>query len=402
MRQSITVSELNAYVKDSLENNPMLKGIILVGEVSGFKKYPSGHSYFVLKDENASINAVLFAQYSSRSQNLSNGMLVEALGSVSLYSKEGRYQFIVRQIRPAGIGSLYIALEQLKKKLSDEGLFSSERKKSIPRFPKCVGIVTSGKGAAVRDIITVCKRRFPSSDLLVRTVMVQGTQAAPDIVQGIKEMNEYGRADVLIVGRGGGSQEDLWAFNTESVARAIAGSGIPVISAVGHETDTLLSDYVADLRAPTPSAAAELAVPDYKDIEKDIMTQVRRMSSLIQKRIQDSSAIVTVLRSALSGLSPKKRIDNERLQLHSLFLKMQNEVSSVVVSKEHRLEVVFERLKALNPSAVLSRGYTLLMNEDNSIIKTSKHELPETVKVLWSDGSRIISVGEQKREETEE
>ncbi|MBQ6476349.1 MAG: exodeoxyribonuclease VII large subunit [Clostridia bacterium] len=402
MRQSITVSELNAYVKDSLENNPMLKGIILVGEVSGFKKYPSGHSYFVLKDENASINAVLFAQYSSRSQNLSNGMLVEALGSVSLYSKEGRYQFIVRQIRPAGIGSLYIALEQLKKKLSDEGLFSSERKKSIPRFPKCVGIVTSGKGAAVRDIITVCKRRFPSSDLLVRTVMVQGTQAAPDIVQGIKEMNEYGRADVLIVGRGGGSQEDLWAFNTESVARAIAGSRIPVISAVGHETDTLLSDYVADLRAPTPSAAAELAVPDYKDIEKDIMTQVRRMSSLIQKRIQDSSAIVTVLRSALSGLSPKKRIDNERLQLHSLFLKMQNEVSSVVVSKEHRLEVVFERLKALNPSAVLSRGYTLLMNEDNSIIKTSKHELPETVKVLWSDGSRIISVGEQKREETEE
>ncbi len=402
MRQSITVSELNAYVKDSLENNPMLKGIILVGEVSGFKKYPSGHSYFVLKDENASINAVLFAQYSSRSQNLSNGMLVEALGSVSLYSKEGRYQFIVRQIRPAGIGSLYIALEQLKKKLSDEGLFSSERKKSIPRFPKCVGIVTSGKGAAVRDIITVCKRRFPSSDLLVRTVMVQGAQAAPDIVQGIKEMNEYGRADVLIVGRGGGSQEDLWAFNTESVARAIAGSRIPVISAVGHETDTLLSDYVADLRAPTPSAAAELAVPDYKDIEKDIMTQVRRMSSLIQKRIQDSSAKVKVLRSALSGLSPKKRIDNERLQLHSLFLKMQNEVSSVVVSKEHRLEVVFERLKALNPSAVLSRGYTLLMNEDNSIIKTSKHELPETVKVLWSDGSRIISVGEQKREETEE
>ena len=402
MRQSITVSELNAYVKDSLENNPMLKGIILVGEVSGFKKYPSGHSYFVLKDENASINAVLFAQYSSRSQNLSNGMLVEALGSVSLYSKEGRYQFIVRQIRPAGIGSLYIALEQLKKKLSDEGLFSSERKKSIPRFPKCVGIVTSGKGAAVRDIITVCKRRFPSSDLLVRTVMVQGAQAAPDIVQGIKEMNEYGRADVLIVGRGGGSQEDLWAFNTESVARAIAGSRIPVISPVGHETDTLLSDYVADLRAPTPSAAAELAVPDYKDIEKDIMTQVRRMSSLIQKRIQDSSAKVKVLRSALSGLSPKKRIDNERLQLHSLFLKMQNEVSSVVVSKEHRLEVVFERLKALNPSAVLSRGYTLLMNEDNSIIKTSKHELPETVKVLWSDGSRIISVGEQKREETEE
>ena len=232
--------------------------------------------------------------------------------------------------------------------------------------------------------------------------MVQGAQAAPDIVQGIKEMNEYGRADVLIVGRGGGSQEDLWAFNTESVARAIAGSRIPVISAVGHETDTLLSDYVADLRAPTPSAAAELAVPDYKDIEKDIMTQVRRMSSLIQKRIQDSSAKVKVLRSALSGLSPKKRIDNERLQLHSLFLKMQNEVSSVVVSKEHRLEVVFERLKALNPSAVLSRGYTLLMNEDNSIIKTSKHELPETVKVLWSDGSRIISVGEQKREETEE
>ena len=164
----------------------------------------------------------------------------------------------------------------------------------------------------------------------------------------------------------------------------------------------MLSDYVADLRAPTPSAAAELAVPDYKDIEKDIMTQVRRMSSLIQKRIQDSSAKVKVLRSALSGLSPKKRIDNERLQLHSLFLKMQNEVSSVVVSKEHRLEVVFERLKALNPSAVLSRGYTLLMNEDNSIIKTSKHELPETVKVLWSDGSRIISVGEQKREETEE
>lgn len=402
MRQSITVSELNAYVKDSLENNPMLKGIILVGEVSGFKKYPSGHSYFVLKDENASINAVLFAQYSSRSQNLSNGMLVEALGSVSLYSKEGRYQFIVRQIRPAGIGSLYIALEQLKKKLGDEGLFSLDRKKSIPRFPKCVGIVTSGKGAAVRDIITVCKRRFPSSDLLVRTVMVQGAQAAPDIVQGIKEMNEYGRADVLIVGRGGGSQEDLWAFNTESVARAIAGSRIPVISAVGHETDTLLSDYVADLRAPTPSAAAELAVPDYKDIEKNIMTQVRRMSSLIQKRIQDSSAKVKVLRSALSGLSPKKRIDNERLQLHSLFLKMQNEVSSVVVSKEHRLEVVFERLKALNPSAVLSRGYTLLMNEDNSIIKTSKHELPETVKVLWSDGSRIISVGEQKREETEE
>ncbi|MBP3370967.1 MAG: exodeoxyribonuclease VII large subunit [Clostridia bacterium] len=388
MRQSVTVGELNEYVKSALENDPMLRGITLIGEVSGYKKYPSGHAYFTLKDEHAAISCVCFAQYQAQAFMPQNGQLVEAVGSVSVYVKEGRYQFIVRAMRPAGVGALYVAFEKLKKQLQEEGLFDLSRKRPIPKLPACVGVVTSGKGAAVRDIIHVISRRYPRADILICPVAVQGAQSAPDIARGIRWMNDYGRADVLIVGRGGGSAEDLWAFNTEIVARAIADSKIPVISAVGHETDTTIADFVSDLRAPTPSAAAELAVPVMAELEGAASKLMQRAGLAVHRVIDMKFSRMKALLSTRQMAMPARNIEKHALRLQQLTSRLSTAVSTVSMEKSHQAQVLTERLSSLDPKAVMARGFAMVTDEEGKLISTSTQKKDGIVTITWRDGCR--------------
>lgn len=388
MRQSVTVGELNEYVRSALENDPMLRGVTLIGEVSGYKKYPSGHAYFTLKDESAAISCVCFAQYQGQAFMPQNGQLVEAVGSVSVYVKEGRYQFYVRAMRPAGVGALYVAFEKLKKQLQEEGLFELSRKRPIPKLPACVGVVTSGKGAAVRDIIHVITRRYPRADILVCPVAVQGAQAAPDIARGIRWMNDHGRADVLIVGRGGGSAEDLWAFNTEIVARAIADSKIPVISAVGHETDTTISDFVADLRAPTPSAAAELAVPVMAELEGAATELMQRAGHAVHRTIEMKQSRMQALLATRQMAMPARNIEKHAMRLSQLTDRLSNAVSSISMEKSHQAQVLQERLVALDPKAVMARGFAMVTDGDGKLLASSKDKKSGRVTITWRDGSR--------------
>ena len=284
-----TVSQLNYSVKTLLDNTPYLSGVFVTGEISNLKDhYSSGHIYFSLKDNNAVLSAVMFA---GSARNLKfvpqNGMKVIAFCRVSLYVQSGTYQIIVEDMQPDGIGALTIAFEQLKKKLEQKGIFAQEHKKPIPKFPKTVGVITSPTGAAVQDIRNILTRRFPNIDIVLCPVLVQGTGAAPQLIQAVNMFNDYDCADVIIIGRGGGSIEDLWAFNDENLAYAIYASNIPVISAVGHETDFTICDFVADLRAPTPSAAAELAVPDREEMLAFYNSQRQYLTSMLDKQISD-------------------------------------------------------------------------------------------------------------------
>ncbi|MBO5291012.1 MAG: exodeoxyribonuclease VII large subunit, partial [Clostridia bacterium] len=268
-----SVAQLNNYVKSVLDNDENLNHLFVTGEISNYKPHYSGHMYMTIKDETASIKAVMFAGNASRLKfKPENGMKVIIFGTVSLFQRDGSYQLYINDMQPDGIGALNIAFEQLKKKLEAEGLFSNQYKKPIPKFPQKVGVVTSATGAAVQDIFNVLKRRYPVAEVVLRPCQVQGDGAANDIANAIKEFNKVKGADVLIVGRGGGSIEDLWAFNEEIVARAVFDSEIPVISAVGHETDVTICDFVADLRAPTPSAAAECAVPDCFELKANLLS----------------------------------------------------------------------------------------------------------------------------------
>lgn len=401
MRRSITVSELNEYVKNALEADPLLHGVTLVGEVSGFKRYPSGHAYFTLKDEQAAISAVWFAQYASSGFQPQTGQLVEAVGSVSLYAKEGRYQFYVRQMRPAGIGALYVAYEKLRQQLEREGLFDASRKRAIPFLPACVGVVTSGRGAAVRDIIQICNRRYPGVDVLVCPVAVQGAQAAPDIARGIEWMNRYGRADVLIVGRGGGSLEDLWAFNTEIVARAIADSRIPVISAVGHETDTTIADFVADLRAPTPSAAAELAVPVQAQLQQQTVQLLSRASAAARRGVELRGQRVRALLSTRQMAAPSQMIDRYAMRVAQLFARMDTSVNSICAENAHQVELLHQHLKSLDPRAVLARGFALVTDETGHTVCTgAQADKVRNVTITWRDGARRARLLAEEQEDT--
>lgn len=261
-RQVYSIKELNRYIRMKLDSDNLLSDVWIRGEISNFTHHGSGHMYFTLKDESSRIKAIMFASHNQRLPFIpKEGARVIARGNVTVYERDGQYQFYATHMQPDGIGSLYLAYEQLKSKLEKEGLFAEVRKRSLPRFPKCIGVITSPTGAAVRDIVITLQRRFPQVAIVIYPVLVQGKGAAPSIVKAIGALNAMGEADVLIVGRGGGSLEELWAFNEEEVARAISASRIPVISAVGHETDFTIADFAADLRAATPTAAAELAVP---------------------------------------------------------------------------------------------------------------------------------------------
>ena len=388
-----SVTELNNYVKRILDDDENLKNVFVTGEISNFKNHYSGHMYMTIKDEGGAIKAVMFSSYASRLKFVpENGMKVIIFGSVSLYNKDGSYQLYITDMQPDGVGALNLAYEQLKEKLQNEGLFSTEHKKPIPQFPEKIGVMTAPDGAAVRDIFSVLKRRYPVAEIVFCPVAVQGASAAPEIAKAIKLFNEQNAADVLIVGRGGGSLEDLWAFNEEIVARAIFQSQIPVISAVGHETDFTIADFVADLRAPTPSAAAELAVPDIFELKSDLLGLKQHLSVLMRNLVESEKEKVENIQKQVTILSPANKIKNSRQELSNLYEKAVNLVTLKINDEKTKISLLSSKLNALSPLNVLSRGYSISYNNDLPIKSVNDVKSGDNIKIRVTDGEFFAEV----------
>ncbi len=384
----LSVSQLNRYVKSIIEQDRNLQTVFVQGEISNFTNhYKTGHFYMTIKDEFSSIKAVMFKTANMRLKFMpENAMSVIIKGRVSVFERDGQYQLYIDDMQPDGIGALSFAFEQLKEKLAKEGLFDSERKKPIPAYPKRVGVVTSPTGAAIRDIIDVISRRFPLTELILAPVAVQGEYAAPQIKAAIESFNRQKAADVLIVGRGGGSVEELWAFNEEIVARAVAESEIPVISAVGHETDFTICDFVADLRAPTPSAAAELAVPD-KFQQKEMLDYVqRRMLSAAGKKIADESARLEAGKNVLHRMSPQNYIDNLCVRCDRATMAMDSAALHGITVKSKEFSYLCAKLDAMSPLKILARGYSVATKKGNVISDVSAVKKGDIIDVRVSGG----------------
>ena len=355
----ITVSQLNRYIKSVIDSDYNLRTVFVSGEISNFTNhYRTGHYYMTLKDEKSSVKAVMFSSENSRLGFMpENGMKVIARGRISVFERDGQYQLYIEDMQPDGAGALSIAFEQLKKKLEAEGLFAQERKKPIPRYPKRVGVVTSPTGAAIRDIINVITRRSPSTQIIICPVQVQGASAAGQISDAIRRFNAGSYADVLIVGRGGGSVEELWAFNEEQVARAVAGSRIPVISAVGHDTDFTICDFAADMRAPTPSAAAELAVRDSAELKAYISQLERRCKNALRTQAEYKHNELRRLRTQLCAYGPQSRIEALRQSLDMSCCALTSAVLRNQEKSRAKLSALAGKLDALSPLRILSGGY---------------------------------------------
>ncbi len=399
----VSVSQLNGYTKALLEENELLSDIFVRGEISNFKIYSSGHLYFSLKDKNAAIAGVMWRSYAGRLPFVpKDGLNVIAHGRISLYEDTGRYQIIVDDLQPDGIGSLYYAFEQLKKKLGDEGLFDEKHKKPIPKFPRRVGVITSPTGAAVRDMIRIIGRRFPLAETVIYPSQVQGAGAAAQLMSGIRYFNENNSADVIIIGRGGGSIEDLWEFNNEELARTVFASQIPVISAVGHESDFTICDFVADVRASTPSAAAELAVPEKSEItarlealERGILLSFKSYISARRKRIE-------VLSASPSLRSPFGYIETKRIKLMQLQDRLDVSVRKSLDKKSAKYRESVAALSALSPLSVLSRGYGVSYSENGTLIKSAKKvSVGEVIKNVIADGEIYSKITEIKLNDEE-
>jgi len=383
-----TVSEITREIRRNIEEG--FAPLAVEGEISNFKRHSSGHLYFSLKDAEAQIACVLWR---GRSQNLlfqpQDGAKVLAFGSLSVYERQGKYQLDVMWLRPIGAGELQLAFEALKKRLASEGLFDADRKKPVPAFPSRIGVVTSETGAALRDIVSVISRRAPWVQLILRPARVQGEGAAEDISRAIDEFNEYGGADVLIVGRGGGSPEDLWAFNEEAVARAIARSKIPVVSAVGHEVDFSISDFTADLRAPTPSAAAELVVMDGAELSEQIRTLARRMVRHLKSRIALHAERISGLRKSYGLRRPGEGIRERRQRLDDAVRGLETVAGRRINDLRFRYASIREKLAALNPNAVLSRGYSITtrMRDGSIVTRSADLQKDDSLRIRFAAGS---------------
>lgn len=370
---SYSVSQINHYIKGLIENREELSKIPVSGEISNFKRYSSGHCYFTLKDSKSALKCVMFRGYAMRLSFVpKNGEKVIALGNISVYEKDGVYQLQVMAMRPEGIGSLMQAYAQLKDKLEREGLFDEMRKKPLPLLPKTIGVVTSPSGAAVHDIITVSRRRNPGAKIILYPVKVQGEEAAGEICRAIEFFNRKKLADVLIVGRGGGSIEDLWAFNEEPVVRAVAASEIPIISAVGHETDYTLCDFAADRRAATPSQAAEIAVIDVQAYKNGITNLIQKGGNYLQKRVDEQSQYLDHLQQNLS-----------------------DSMDNLLEKKRHQFTLLTAKLNALSPLAVMSRGYTITWKDTSiPVVNTESVAVGDTLTTAVSDGTITSIVSE--------
>ena len=385
----ITVTDLNKYIKGRIDNDEMLNNVLVKGEISNFKNHYTGHMYFTLKDENSLIKCVMFKTYTTHLSFMpKDGMKVIVLGGVSVFERDGVYQIYAKAMKEDGLGNLYVAYEELKNKLSNEGLFDEKYKKPIPFMPKTIGVLTSNTGAVIRDIINVSTRRNPNVNIRLYPVPVQGNGAGEKIAEGIEFMNKNKLADVLIIGRGGGSIEDLWPFNEEVVARAIYNSEIPIISAVGHETDFTIADFVADLRAPTPSAAAELAVANIDDVKETLKAYNNRYKVSLKKKIELMKMSYEKCMTRQAFKNPTQKINEQYMLIDMKVKSLQNSI--LLKIKEDKTKFVKEvaKLDALSPLKTLTRGYSIISKQDGRIAKEVKDlSQGEKVSVRLSDGS---------------
>ena len=387
-----TVSQINGYIKKILDSNIILNDIWIKGEISNFKLHYSGHMYITLKDEGGVLKAVMFKSAASGLNfKPEDGMKVLARGRISVYEAGGSYQLYIEEMIPDGVGELYVAYEQLKKRLEEEGLFRDEHKKPIPQFPEKVGVITAATGAAVRDIINVITRRYPHAEIILYPSLVQGAGAASNIAKGISYFNEHNLVDVIIAGRGGGSIEDLWAFNEEIVARSIFSSKIPIISAVGHETDFTIADFVADLRAPTPSAAAEIAVPSQLELVSRVMVDKSRITNAMIKRIDAERKKL----KSLKVKNPKDTIMDSYQKVDNLYKQVEKNFMIKLMWGKDQLGTLAAKLDALSPLKVMARGYAIPMDDEGNVIRYAKDMEPGMeFNLKLSDGEKECIVKE--------
>jgi len=393
-----TVQELTKCIKKRLEGDSELTNLWVKGEISNFKHHSSGHMYFTIKDKASQIRSVMFRENTPLKFTPEDGMNVLARGNIGVYERRGEYQLYVLEIQPEGIGALHVAFEQLKKKLKEEGLFDEAHKKPLPVIPKKIGVVTSPTGAAIRDILNVSRRRFPNIHIIVAPVRVQGEIAKGEIVRAIEMMNTQD-IDLMIVGRGGGSLEELWAFNEEIVARAIYASNVPIISGVGHETDFTIADFVADKRAPTPSAAAEIALPEKKEIIRYLQSMRNRLDQSMYKRLElERKHLQNIIHSVIFR-KPKSRIDQHRQRLDDLLKQLNLNATNHLKSQRKDLEGLVGKLDTLSPLSILSRGYSVsLKMPDEKIVKAiSEVSKGDLMKVIVTDGEIVCEVDETKK-----
>ena len=388
-REALTVSELNARIKGLIESDPALGSVCVRGELSNYKIYPSGHHYFTLKDAESSLRCVMFRSAASKLRfRPESGMGVTVCGRVSVYPRDGAYQLYCEELIPEGAGDLQLAYEQLKERLRREGLFDPAHKKPIPRYPERIAVITSSAGAAVHDIIRVLRKRWPVAKVLLLPVRVQGVEAPPEIVGAIRYANRHRLADLIITGRGGGSIEDLWAFNDERVARAIYESELPVISAVGHEPDVTIADFVADLRAATPSNAAELAVPDMSELREALSAARARLDQAVNRRLSERRKGLEELASRRVMQSPTGFIDQRRLELDSIRLRLDAAAMARLGRERQEFSRLAAKLDALSPLKVLGRGYSIALDAGGRAVKDAGRLSPgERLELRFSKGS---------------
>ena len=412
--RALEISEANSYIKKVLFNDPILYNLKVRGEISNFKINSSGHVYLTLKDETSKMKCVIFKGNYDKSLQLEDGMKIIANGYISVYERDGAYQLYIRNIEKDGVGNLYIEFEKLKKKLNREGLFDPRFKKKIPYMPKSIGVVTSQTGAVIRDIINVVRRRFPKVNVYLYPVAVQGANSADEIVKGIEFFNKMQNVDTMIVGRGGGSLEELWSFNEEKVARAIFASDIPIISAVGHEVDYTICDFVSDMRAPTPSAAAEIAVPDLNEVLyrlDNCKSQLKNNMSAVIERDRSKSdntfnSICTIVKNEVikEGKNNLKvisnriensisnKIDIEKYRLDTASVNMVNSIEQIISSKKENMRNTGALLHSLSPLATIDRGYCIVQKEGKTVNSTEDINVGESLSIMMSDGNADCTV----------
>lgn len=404
MAQNIlSITQLNEYIRGRMDADPMLAQVAVRGEISNYKLYPSGHHYFTLKDESSALRCVMFKGNAMRLRfRPENGMKVIAMGKVSVFPRDGAYQLYCTAMSMDGVGDLYAAFEQLKKNLAAQGLFDPAHKKPLPKYPGTIGIITSSAGAAVHDMLRILRKRYPLTNVRLLPVRVQGAEAPGEIAAAIAYANRYKLADLLIVGRGGGSIEDLWAFNDERVAYAIYQSQIPVISAVGHEPDVTISDYVADLRAATPSNAAELAVPDQDALRQSLDAISAGMATALNRQLKAAQQHLTVLSQSPALRSPTGYIEQRGKSLELLKNRLISAQTRNLTQKNQRYIAAVSKLDAMSPLKVLTRGYSMAQTEGGQVLRSVQQvELGERIRISLSDGSLSATVMEKRRKENE-
>ena len=390
---AVTVTQLNKYLKDKFDEDENLNAILVKGEISNFKNHYTGHLYFTLKDENSLIKCIMFKSYAEKLNfKPKDGMKVMVFGTVSVFERDGVYQIYAKSMMEDGMGDLHEQFEQLKAKLEKEGLFEQSHKKTIPLYPKVIGVLTSQTGAVIRDIINVSTRRNPNVYIRLLPVPVQGPGAAEQIADKIRIMNEKKLADVLIIGRGGGSLEDLWPFNEEIVARAIYDSEIPIISAVGHETDFTIADFVADLRAPTPSAAAELAVPDIFEVKQKIINYQDRSKLALKKKIEIMKLRFEKIMKSRIFTDPMRKVMDNSIILDDYMKRLENAMKEIKTEKKNKYIELVTKLDSISPLKTLIRGYSLTEKDGQIIKSTSQINKGDIITIKFSDGEKNAEV----------